>query len=508
MYLNEICEYWNSRAEGYSITIHEQLKTDVGQYFREMLEKNAPKGQMLNCLDIGCGPGFFSIILAQQGHRVTAVDYSEEMLKQARDNFNEAGVNVFTMQGDAQCLPFASESFDYIVSRNLVWNLEKPEAAYCEWLRILKPGGRLVVADGNHYLYYYDKEYNLVKELKGGDSQSNYGVDPTPINEIARNLPLSKKYRPQWDLETLSDAGMEKVFLDVKEESFVDEVSGEEQSLVSDFLICFEKPESLHELTEEGSQETINAHWSDVSENYSQIVNEELNSFKAKAWMEKINANLPSQEKLDILDAGCGPAFFSILLSQAGHRVIGLDGASGMLAHARANAKANKVSPIFLEGDCHALPFADHSFDLVISRNVTHALIDHQKVYDEWYRVIRPGGKLLIFDANWHLMQTDPAIKNEFKARHERCLEIYGSDFSGDRDEAMENEAQTEHRLKRVLRPAEDKKWLLKSGFSSIVLEENITEALWDDKEKLLYGATPMFMISAKKNTSKEKDFV
>jgi len=508
MYLNEICEYWNSRAEGYSITIHEQLKTEVGAYFREMLKKNAPKGKGLKCLDIGCGPGFFSIILAQQGHCVTAVDYSEEMLRQACDNFNEAGVNVLSMQGDATCLPFESESFDYIVSRNLVWNLEMPELAYHEWQRLLKPGGRLLVADGNHYLHYYDKTYNLAKASKGDSSHYNHGVDPTPINEIARNLPLSKEHRPQWDLEVLSKAGMEKVFLDVKEENFVDEESGKEIVLVSDFLICFEQPELSNLSNYPSNQDATDIDQSKVSDNYNQIIHDELNSFKAKAWMKKIGENLPDKEILDILDAGCGPAFFSILLSQAGHHVIGVDGARSMLAHAMANAKAYNVSPLFVEGDCHALPFSDASFDLVISRNVTHALIDHQKVYNEWYRVLRHGGKLLIFDANWHLMQTDPNIKKAFRERHQACLRLYGSDFSGDGSEAEENEKRGDHVLKRAIRPAEDEKFLIKAGFSKIITEENITEALWNDKEKLLYGATPMFMISAVKETFKEREVV
>ena len=76
------------------------------------LRNSAPEEKALSCLDAGCGPGFFSILLAQEGHTVTAVDYSEEMLRRARDNFLEIGVEVSTLRGDVQSLPFQDESFD------------------------------------------------------------------------------------------------------------------------------------------------------------------------------------------------------------------------------------------------------------------------------------------------------------------------------------------------------------------------------------------------------------
>lgn len=81
----------------------------------------------------------------------------------------------------------------------------------------------------------------------------------------------------------------------------------------------------------------------------------------------------------------------------------GIDGSEGMLEHARENARHFGVTPELMQGGFGALPFADNTFDLVISRNVTHIIRDHLKVYGEWLRVLRPEGVLLIFDANWHL---------------------------------------------------------------------------------------------------------
>lgn len=249
MFINQIATYWNSRAYGYSQTIHEQLGNEEHDYFRRLLNENAPAGESLSCLDIGCGPGFFSILLAQDGHRVTAVDYSEGMLERARANFEEMGVKVKAVQGDAQDLSFADNSFDYIVSRNLVWNLERPADAYREWTRLLKPGGRLLVVDGNHYLYYYDKEYSSAKKASViGRRHSNiYGVDPTPINEIARDLPLSHEYRPDWDVKVMEKLGLENIDVHVSHADFTDPEDGTTKSIVTNFAVCAGKPVCIGE---------------------------------------------------------------------------------------------------------------------------------------------------------------------------------------------------------------------------------------------------------------------
>lgn len=500
MYLNQIGQYWDTRAKGYSLTIHEQLKNPVCEDFRCLLRNSAPVGEVLSCLDIGCGPGFFSILLAREGYAVTAVDYSEGMLEQARRNFAEAGVEVATKQGDAQDLPFANGSFDYIVSRNLVWNLENPVDAYREWLRLLKPGGRLLVVDANHYLHYYDKDYLEARET-GVDAKPHncYGVDATPINEIARELPLSREHRPEWDVTTLIALGMAQLNVQVSRRSFVDRESGEEKTVVADFVVCAEKPALEKRLSPQEEQRRIDDQWTKASDNYDSIIHDELASFRAPAWTKRILENAPQKETLDVLDAGCGPAFFSILLAKAGHRVVGLDGSAGMLRHAAENAAGQGVAPLFVKGDCHSLPFADNSFDLVVSRNVTHALRNHREVYAEWRRVLRPGGVLLIFDANWHLMQTDLDVRREFAAREKDCIARYGSNFSGGRREIENCETVCAHRLGTCLRPSWDMLVLEQAGFQDIFCEENIIDDLWDDKEKLIYGATPVFQIRAVK---------
>ena len=501
MYLDQIAHYWDRRAQGYAKSIQAQLSGTERDHFQKLLRSQAPAGQSLDCLDIGCGPGFFSILLALDGHQVTAMDYSQGMLEQAQHHFNEMGVTVSILQSDAQNLPFADASFDYLVSRNLVWNLEQPEQAYREWLRVLRPGGRILVVDGNHYLHYYDENYQTAK---GTDSLSShpgcYGVDPTPINEIARELPLSRVTRPKWDMDWFLSQGVERIEVQVQRKTFIERISGQKRSLITDFVLGVEKPGvEMNQLDAEPSVLDRHDDWTQSSDNYDRIIHAELDSFRVPAWTSRILSQAPQKDTLDVLDVGCGPAFFSIILSQAGHRVVGLDGSDGMLRHAADNAADYAVRPLFVKGDCQDLPFEACSFDLVVSRNVTHALQDHAKAYAEWHRVLRPGGVMLIFDANWHLMHTDRAIRREFAQRETMCFEQFGSNFSAGKREVESIEALPGHLLGSCVRPGWDVSHLEVAGFAEVTVEENIIADLWDDKEKLLYGATPLFMIRAVK---------
>ena len=98
-------------------------------------------------------------------------------------------------------------------------------------------------------------------------------------------------------------------------------------------------------------------------------------------------------------------------------------GAEKMLQEARAKALQAGLVPEFRRMDCHRLDFADNTFDAVISRNLTHTLRDHKQVYKEWLRVLKPGGTLLIFDANWHLTECDEKLRAESRFQRRKNSE-------------------------------------------------------------------------------------
>jgi ubiquinone/menaquinone biosynthesis C-methylase UbiE len=77
------------------------------------------------------------------------VDFAPAMIAEARRKAQERGVTVRFEEGDIEQLPFAAGSFDFVISRHVLWTLPHPEAAIDEWIRLLRPAGRLVVVDSH-----------------------------------------------------------------------------------------------------------------------------------------------------------------------------------------------------------------------------------------------------------------------------------------------------------------------------------------------------------------------
>ena len=86
--LSEIESYWTTRAEGYSEVNHKELNGMQKEAWLEVLKSQFPEKakEELKILDIGTGPGFFPMILAEAGYHVTAVDYTPGMLEKAAEN--------------------------------------------------------------------------------------------------------------------------------------------------------------------------------------------------------------------------------------------------------------------------------------------------------------------------------------------------------------------------------------------------------------------------------------
>ena len=107
----------------------------------------------------------------------------------------------------------------------------------------------------------------------------------------------------------------------------------------------------------------IKREWEYHANGYSNIIKDELNSFRPQAWLNLIEEQIGYKNGLNILDIGCGPGFFSIILSKVGHNVVGIDCSENMLEQAVLNAKENGVNPKFIQMDSHNLEFENNTFD-------------------------------------------------------------------------------------------------------------------------------------------------
>lgn len=220
--LHSIGQYWTRRAPSYTDVIKKNLADGWDQVWADELISHFPDGgdRPLRVLDIGTGPGFYAIILAHRGYEVTAVDYSEGMLREARRNAGALVDKIRFARMDAQKLAFADGSFDAIVTRNLTWNLPDPAEAYREWMRVLRPGGALVNFDANWYAYLFneDKQQEYQRDranarLAGVEDHEAY-AETDMMEGISRMLPMGRLRRPQWDMDTLNALGFSAVNAD------------------------------------------------------------------------------------------------------------------------------------------------------------------------------------------------------------------------------------------------------------------------------------------------------
>ncbi|SEG27879.1 Ubiquinone/menaquinone biosynthesis C-methylase UbiE [Actinacidiphila yanglinensis] len=148
-----------------------------------------------------------------------------------------------------------------------------------------------------------------------------------------------------------------------------------------------------------------------------------------------------------VLDAGCGNGAVTAELSAAlpGTRIVGLDAHPGLLERAGARGTGGP-EPELLLGDVGDTPFADETFDLVLSRYVFQHLPEPIGVARELRRVLRPGGHLAVIDVDAGLWGTAEPDLSGFSEEAYRALGATQSADGGDRLIAR--------RLPRILRDA------------------------------------------------------
>lgn len=100
-----------------------------------------------------------------------------------------------------------------------------------------------------------------------------------------------------------------------------------------------------------------------------------------------------------VLDVACGPGIVTCELAAVAHEVVAFDITPAMLIKARERCdKAGRMNVTFREGSATNLPFADGSFDAVVTRSSFHHFPSPTRVLDEMVRVTRPGGAVVIAD--------------------------------------------------------------------------------------------------------------
>lgn len=145
---DEIREYWSMRAETFDLSPgHEVFADDERAAWHRLIERHLGPGDGRTVLDVASGTGVISRLLAECGYVVTGLDFSDQMLLRARGKSESGRWTARFLSGDAENTMLPSESFDALMTRHLVWTLPEPAAAFDDWFRVLKPGGRVLIVD-------------------------------------------------------------------------------------------------------------------------------------------------------------------------------------------------------------------------------------------------------------------------------------------------------------------------------------------------------------------------
>ena len=178
---------------------------------REIVERDTP----LNILDVASGTGDFAIGTARKaadGSHITGIDLSEGMLKIGREKVAKEGLSdMISMQEvDCEALPFSDRTFDRVTVAFGVRNFEHLETGLNEMLRVLKPGGKLVILElsvpSNPLLLALYKLYFLhILPAIGGKVSGNKGA--------YRYLPASVLHfpKPEAFMKMMSGCGYSEV---------------------------------------------------------------------------------------------------------------------------------------------------------------------------------------------------------------------------------------------------------------------------------------------------------
>src|SRR5262249_11339800 len=120
-----------------------------------------------------------------------------------------------------------------------------------------------------------------------------------------------------------------------------------------------------------------------------------------------------------VLEIGCGPGLITTAMAREGLSVSAIDTAPEMVERTRARARQAGLDPLVLArvGSIEAVPFADASFEIVVVIGVSEWLDSMRQPLAEIYRVLRPGGHLVISaDNSWPLHQVlDPVFNPALK---------------------------------------------------------------------------------------------
>jgi SAM-dependent methyltransferase len=143
-----VTELWDTEALVFDDEPHHSLEGDeIRGAWWDVMEAVMPTPPSV-VVDLGCGTGSMSVLLAERGYDVVGLDLSPRMLDRATAKAQRYDVPARFLAGDAAAPALRDSSVDVVLTRHVFWALPEPTAVLDRWFDLLAPGGRLVLVEG------------------------------------------------------------------------------------------------------------------------------------------------------------------------------------------------------------------------------------------------------------------------------------------------------------------------------------------------------------------------
>ncbi|MET0800811.1 MAG: class I SAM-dependent methyltransferase [Actinomycetota bacterium] len=203
---DRIREFWDRDAETYDRSASHAVSDPLeAAAWRAALRATLPEPPTA-VLDVGAGTGSLSVLAAELGYRVTALDLSEGMLSKARLKAEDRGLELAFEVGSAMTPP--EGPFDVVMERHVLWTMPDPAGALRAWRDVTAPGGRVVLFEGlwgSRATAHRAKRAiaDVVRRVMGAEDH-HHALYP---DEVLASLPLARMSSPTPLVEAVYEAG-------------------------------------------------------------------------------------------------------------------------------------------------------------------------------------------------------------------------------------------------------------------------------------------------------------